>query len=119
MALRSLRPLAFVDITTLRASEGVVKSATALAAEMVLEIQRIAEAIAAAPTDEEGGALYGELIEVIIRFVSALGPNTVAELQKMGLIQWFNLIVAVLSLYLAAVPQKPQQSPATRQLLSS
>lgn len=106
--------MAFIDTATLRASEGVVQSATALAAEMVLETQRIAEAIAAAPTEEEGGALYGELIEAIIRFVSALGPNTVAELQTMGLIQWFNLIVAVLGLYLAAVPQQPQQSPADK-----
>ena len=42
-----------VDAMTLRASDRSVQSATALAAEMVLETQRIAEAIADAPTDDE------------------------------------------------------------------
>lgn len=106
--------MALIDAMTLRASEGIVQSATALAAEMVLETQRIAEAIAAAPTEEEGSALYGELLEVIVRFLAQLGPNTVAELQKMGLIQWVSLIVGVLSLYLAVVPQQPEQSLADK-----
>ena len=42
-----------LDALTLRAGEGVVDTASALAAEMVLETQRIAEAIAAAATDAD------------------------------------------------------------------
>ncbi|RSU72090.1 hypothetical protein BRX37_19950 [Sphingomonas sp. S-NIH.Pt3_0716] len=100
-----------VDMMTLRASEGIVQSATALAADMVMETQRIAEAIAAAPTEAQSSALAGELLEVIVGYITQLGPNTVAELQKMGLIQWFSLIIAVIGFYLAVVPAQPHQSP--------
>ena len=77
-----------LDAMTLRASEGVVQSATALAAEMVLETQRIAEAILAASTDEESAELQGRLLDLIVRFVQQLGPRTIAELHEMGLFQW-------------------------------
>lgn len=100
-----------VDIMTLRASDGVIQSATVLAAEMVLETQRIAEAIAAAPTDDESVVLFGELFEKIAAFVDRLGPNTIAELNSMGLVQWTGWLFGFLGLVLAIVAMQPAQSP--------
>lgn len=99
-----------VDTLTLRASEGVAQSATAIAAEMVIEAQRIAEAIAEAPTDEEGARLYGSLLDVLLRFLTNLGPNTIPELQRMGLVSFISFVITALSLY-TLIPQQPTQSP--------
>jgi hypothetical protein len=99
-----------VDTLTLRASEGVARSATAIAAEMVIEAQRIAEAIAEAPTDEESARLYGSLVEVLLRFLTNLGPNTIPELQRMGLVSFISFVITVLSLY-TLIPQQTTQSP--------
>lgn len=99
-----------VDAMTLRASEGVVHSATALAAEMVLETQRIAEAIVAAPTDEESIELQGKLLELIIGFVARLGPNTITELQNMGLVQWSGWFAGILGLLLTVAAMNPDMS---------
>lgn len=100
-----------LDAMTLRAGEGVMQSATALAAEMVLETQRIAEAIAAAPTDEESAGLQRKLLELILSFVQRLGPNTVTELHNMGLIQWSGWLAGTLGLLLAIAALQPNQSP--------
>jgi hypothetical protein len=100
-----------VDAMTLRASEGVVQSATALAAEMVLETQRIAEAIAAASTDEESSALVGELFEKVLAYLASLGPKTIAELNTMGLMQWTAWLFGLLGLVLAVVALQPNPSP--------
>lgn len=100
-----------VDAMTLRASEGVVQSATALAAEMVLETQRIAEAIAAASTDEESSALVGELFEKVLAYLASLGPKTIAELHTMGLMQWTAWLFGLLGLVLAVVALQPNPSP--------
>ena len=99
-----------VDSLTLRASESVAQSPTAIAAEMVIEAQRIAEAIAEAPTDEEGARLYGSLLDVLLRFLTNLGPNTISELQRMGLVSFITFIGTVLSLY-TLIPRQPTQSP--------
>jgi hypothetical protein len=100
-----------VDAMTLRASEGAAaRSSTALAAEMVLETQRIAEAILAAPSDEESVALHGKLLELVVGFVARLGPNTITELHNMGLVQWSNCFVGVLGLLLAIAALSPGQS---------
>jgi hypothetical protein len=99
-----------VDIATLRASDSVAQSPTAITAEMVMEAQRIAEAIAEAPTDEEGARLYESLIVVLLRFLTKLGPNTIAELQRMGLVGFISFVTGVLSLY-SLIPQQPTQSP--------
>jgi len=99
-----------VDAMTLRANEGIVHSATALAAEMVLETQRIAEAIVAAPTDEESAELQGELLELIVSFVPRLGPNTITELQNMGLFQWSGWLAGILGLLLAIAAMNPGMS---------
>jgi hypothetical protein len=99
-----------VDAMTLRASEGIVQSATALAAEMVLETQRIAEAIVAAPTDEESIELQGKLLELIIGFVARLGPNTITELQNMGLFQWSAWFGTMLGLLLAIAAMNSDMS---------
>lgn len=99
-----------VDAMTLRASEGIVQSATALAAEMVLETQRIAEAIVAAPTDEESIELQGKLLELIISFVARLGPNTITELQNMGLVQWSGWFATMLGLLLAIAAMNSDMS---------
>lgn len=100
-----------LDAMTLRASEGVVQSATALAAEMVLETQRIAEAILAASTDEESAELQGRLIDLIVGFVQQLGPRTIAELHEMGLFQWSGWLAGILGLLLAIAALHPDQSP--------
>jgi len=103
-----------VDTMTLRASEGVVETATAMAARTVIEAQRIAEAIAQAPTDAEGARLYGSLLDLLVDFFGNLGPNTIAELQKMGLVGFVNTVIGILALVLSAyalIPGEPVQSP--------
>lgn len=100
-----------LDAMTLRASEGVIQSATALATEMVLETQRIAEAILAASTDEESAELQGRLIDLIVGFVQQLGPRTIAELHEMGLFQWSGWLAGILGLLLAIAALHPDQSP--------
>ena len=102
-----------VDIATLRATEGVAQSATALAAEMVLEAQRISQAIADAKTDEEGARLYESLLDLLLRFLMNLGPNTIPELQRMGLVGFITFVITLLSAY-ALVPRQPTQSPEER-----
>lgn len=99
-----------VDIMTLRASDGDVESATVVAAEMVIETQRIAEAIAAAPTEEDSAALFGELFGTIAAYVSRLGPKTIAELNAMGLMQWSDWLFGFLGFVLAIVALQPNQS---------
>lgn len=99
-----------VDVMTLRASEGVVASATALAAEMVLETQRITEAIAAAATEDDGAALFSELFEKVTAYVATLGPKTIAELNTMGLMQWTAWLFGFLGLVLAIVALIPNPS---------
>lgn len=99
-----------VDVMTLRASEGVVASATALAAEMVLETQRITEAIAAAATEDEGAALFSELFEKVTVYVATLGPKTIAELNTMGLMQWTAWLFGFLGFALAIVALIPNPS---------
>jgi hypothetical protein len=100
-----------LDAMTLRASEGVFQSSTALAAEMVLETQRVAEAILAAPTDGESVELQGQLLALIVSFVPRLGPKTIIELHNMGLFQWTGWLAGVLGLLLAIAALHPDQSP--------
>lgn len=107
-----------VDVMTLRASEGVVASATALAAEMVLETQRITEAIAAAASEDEAAALFSELFEKVSAYVATLGPKTIAELNTMGLMQWTAWLFGFLGFVLAIValisnPSAEQQRAIT------
>lgn len=99
-----------VDVMTLRASEGVVASATALAAEMVLETQRITEAISAAATEDEGAALFSDLFEKVADYVATLGPKTIAELNTMGLMQWTAWLFGLLGFVLAIVALIPNPS---------
>jgi hypothetical protein len=108
-----------LDAMTLRASQGVVQSATALAAEMVLETQRIAEAILAASTDEESAELQGRLLDLIVGFVQQLGPRTIAELHKMGLFQWSGWLAGILGLLLAIAALHPDQSPEEKAALAA
>lgn len=99
-----------VDALTLRASEGGVQSATAIAASAVIEAQRIAEAIAQAQDEEQSARLYGSLLDLFVEFFSNLGPNTIPELRKMGLVGFISFVITVLSAY-SLVPQTPEQSP--------
>lgn len=99
-----------VDVMTLRASEGVVASATVLAAEMVLETQRITKAIAAAATEDEGAALFSELFEKVTAYVATLGPKTITELNTMGLMQWTAWLFGFLGFVLAIVALIPNPS---------
>ena len=78
---------------------------------MVLETQRIAEAILAASTDEESAELQGRLIDLIVGFVQQLGPRTIAELHEMGLFQWSGWLAGILGLLLAIAALHPDQSP--------
>lgn len=99
-----------VDVMTLRATEGAVASATALAADMVLETQRITEAIAAAATEDESAALFSELFEKVTAYVATLGPKTIAELNTMGLMQWTAWLFSFLGFVLAIVALIPNPS---------
>ncbi|KEQ53747.1 hypothetical protein BV95_01963 [Sphingobium chlorophenolicum] len=99
-----------IDIMTLRASDDDVESSTVIAAEMVIETQRIAEAIAAAPSEEESAALFGEMLETISTGMTKLGPKTIAEMSTMGLMQWSGWLFGFLSFVLAIVTLLPNQS---------
>lgn len=99
-----------IDIATLRASDGDVESVTVLAAKMVMETQRIAEAIAVAATEEDSAALFGELFETIAGYVTKLGPRTFAELNAMGLVQWSAWLFGLLGFVLAIIALLPNQS---------
>lgn len=107
-----------VDVMTLRASDGPVASATALAAEMVLETQRITEAIAAAATEEEGAALFGELFEKVTAYLASLGPKTIAELNAMGLVGWTGWLFGFLGLALAIYALVPNPSPEQQRAIT-
>lgn len=86
-----------VDTLTLRASEGEAQTATGLAAEMVIETQRLAEAIVEAPSEEESERLVGALIRAVVDFVKSLGPNTMRELKDMGLVGFGSIMLTLLS----------------------
>ncbi len=103
--------MAMLDLMTLRASEDLFQSATATAAEMVIETRRIAEAIAEAPSDAESARLYGSLIDALLTSLTNLGPNTVAELQKMGLVGYLLIVLALVSFYTDLTPEQSTQSP--------
>lgn len=94
-----------IDTMTLRASEGVRETMTAFAARTVIEMERVAEAIAAAVTDEESARLQGSLFDLVISFFEGLGPNTVPELQRMGLVGFISFILTLLGAY-ALIPQE-------------
>lgn len=107
-----------IDLQTLRASDDPPTSATAIAAEMVIEVQRIATAIVEAPTEEEGARLYGSLLDTLLNFIKNLGPNTVPELNKMGLVGFATFIITIMSAY-ALIPQEnfgPQEKAAFAEL---
>ena len=106
-----------VDAMTLRAGEDVPQSATAIAANMVIEAHRIAEAIVEAPTDDESVRLYNSLLDVFVKFVTSLGPNTIPELQRMGLVGFIGFVITVLSLY-TLFPQEATQSPEDKAALA-
>lgn len=99
-----------LDAMTLRASEGVTTSATALAAEMVLETQRIVTAIAEASSNEESSALQVQLVDILLQLLPRLGPNTLSELRTMGLLGWSGWIAGIMGLLLAVVALQPSQS---------
>lgn len=100
-----------LDMMTLRASDGVVQSATALAAEMVLETQRIAEAIAATSTEEDSAALVGELFEKVLGYLVSLGPKSMNEISSMGLIGWTGWLFGLAGLVLGVMALQPNESP--------
>lgn len=82
-----------IDSLVLQASEISRGSVTELAAEMVIETHRIAEAIVDAPSDEGSSRLYEMLLSLVVSFMVRLGPNTVEELHKMGLSGFLGLIL--------------------------
>lgn len=107
-----------LDAMTLRASQGIAKSATAVAAEMVLETQRIAEAIAAASTEEDGAALVGELFENLLGYLISLGPKTMNEIASMGLVGWTGWFFGFAGLVLGAMALQPNQTPEQQATVS-
>ena len=103
-----------VDTITLRASEGDAETKTAFAARTVIEAQQVAEAIVAATTDEESARLNDSLIDLILGLFANLGPNTIPQLQRMGLVEFIMDICTVLSLMVGLytlIPAEPAQSP--------
>ena len=94
-----------IDTMTLRANDDVRETMTAFAARTVIEMQRVAEAIATAETDEESVRLQDALFDLVISFFQGLGPNTVPELQRMGLVGFTSFILTLLGAY-ALIPQE-------------
>lgn len=107
-----------LDMMTLRASEGIAQSATSLAAEMVLETGRIAEAIAAASSEEEGAALFVELFEKVLAYLVSLGPKTMNEIASMGLVGWSGWFFGLAGLVLGAMALQPNQTPQQQATVS-
>jgi hypothetical protein len=95
-----------IDTMTLRASADDSETATAFAARTVIEMQRVAEAIATADTEEETVRLQGSLLDLVLAFFQGLGPNTMPELQRMGLVGFISFILTLLGAY-ALIPQEP------------
>lgn len=100
-----------LDSMTLRASHGVLQSATSLVAEMVLETRRIAEAIAATSGEEDSAELVGELFETILGYLVSLGPKTINEISNMGLVGWSGWFFGMVGLVLTVMAIQPNQSP--------
>lgn len=107
-----------LDVMTLHASKGIARSATAVAAEMVLETQRIAEAIATASTEEDGAALVGELFEKLLGYLISLGPKTMNEIASMGLVGWTGWFFSLAGLVLSAMARQPNQTPEQQATVS-
>lgn len=95
-----------IDTMTLRASVDEAETATAFAARSVIEMRQVAEAIATAESDEEAARLQGSLFGLVLTFFQSLGPNTMPELQRMGLVGFVSFILTVLGAY-ALIPQQP------------
>lgn len=107
-----------LDMMTLRASEGIAQTATSLAAEMVLETGRIAEAIAAASSEEDGAALVAELFETVLAYLVSLGPKTMNEIASMGLVGWTGWFFGLAGLVLGAMALQPNQTPQQQATVS-
>lgn len=110
--------MAMVDTLTLKASAGETQSASAFAVEMVIEAQRIATAIVEAPTEEESARLYGSFVGAVLGFFKNLGPNTVPELNKMGLIGFAGFIITLVSIapLISQEDMSPQEKAAFAQV---
>jgi hypothetical protein len=59
---------------------------------------------------EESSERARELLELIVGFLPRLGPNTITELQNMGLFQWSGWLAGILGLLLALAALQPGQS---------
>ena len=107
-----------IDTLTLRASDEERETATAFAARTVIEMQQVAAAIVTAETDEETARLQGSLFDLVLSFFQGLGPNTLPELQRMGLVGFISFILTILGAY-ALIPQQHTMSPDEKAAFSS
>jgi hypothetical protein len=107
-----------IDTLTLRASNEERETATAFAARTVIEMQQVAAAIVTAETDEETARLQGSLFDLVLSFFQSLGPNTLPELQRMGLVGFISFILTILGAY-ALIPQQQTMSPDEKAAFSS
>ncbi|CAH0354440.1 hypothetical protein [Sphingobium sp. CECT 9361] len=107
-----------IDTLTLRASVDERETATSFAARRVIEMQRVAVAIATAETDEDTARLQGSLFDLVLSFFQGLGPNTLPELQRMGLVGFISFILTLLGAY-ALIPQQPTMSPQEKAAFST
>ena len=98
-----------IDTMTARLSDDVAETATAFAARTVIEMQRVAEAIADAETDAESSELQESMLDLIMGLFSNLGPNTIPQLQRMGLVEFAGYICTFLSLVLSAYALIPHE----------
>ena len=110
--------MAMVDTLTLKASAGEPPSVTAIAVEMVIEAQRIAAAIVDAPTEEESARLYGSFVDAVLGFFKNLGPNSIPELNKMGLVGFATFIITLVSVVplISQQDMSPQEKAALAQV---
>ena len=98
-----------IDTMTARLSDDVAETATAFAARTVIEMQRVAEAIVQAESDQETAELQASLLSLIGQFFGNLGPNTIPELQKMGLITFLAFIFTIMGTGLTAYTMLPHE----------
>ena len=110
-----------LDAVTLRASQDVVRSASAVATEQMLEVNHLVDALADAGSPDETATLFVALLTVLGRFFDTFGENTLDELRKMGAIGFLSFVVVLLTLMQMEFPKpvQTQPPPAWQQQLST
>ena len=90
------------------------KSSAMIAAEQVLEANRLFHAIGNADTPEQSATLFAAFVSLVAALFQRFGENTVRELREIGAVSLIGLIAGVLTLI--ELVQPTELSPAETKL---